>query len=278
VTPPATVVVPTRDRPESLARCLEALAAQTLAGLEVVVVDDGSVVPVIATGARVVRLEGRGAAAGRNAGVRASAGEAVLFTDDDCEPEPAWAELLVARLAAGADAAAGRTVPADPRDALAVAAETIAGYLAECARSADGSTAFAPSNNLACRAEVARAVPFDERFARQGGEDRDWCARLVGAGHRFVAAPEAVVRHRPRLTPSGYVRQQARYGGASSRYRRLNGAPPAERPGFYAGLLRRGFEHGAAVGSLVVVAQGAAVAGVLADRISALRARRTGAV
>ncbi|MQA75642.1 MAG: glycosyltransferase, partial [Solirubrobacterales bacterium] len=37
-----SVVVPTRDRPEALARCLAALAGQDVAGLEVIVVDDGS--------------------------------------------------------------------------------------------------------------------------------------------------------------------------------------------------------------------------------------------
>jgi glycosyltransferase involved in cell wall biosynthesis len=210
---PATVVVPTRDRPDSLARCLEALAAQSLAGLEVVVVDDGSVVPVPAPpGARLVRLPGLGAAAARNAGARA-----------------------------------------------------------ERALDGEGTTTFAPSNNLACRADVARAVRFDESFVGAGGEDRDWCARVVAAGHRFVPVPGAVVRHRPPLTPSGYWRQQARYGAASSRFRRLSGAPVAEGPGFYVGLLRRGFERGAAVGSLVLLAQAAAAAGVLGDRISARR-------
>ena len=37
-----SIVVPTRDRPEALARCLGALASQDLDGIEVVVVDDGS--------------------------------------------------------------------------------------------------------------------------------------------------------------------------------------------------------------------------------------------
>jgi hypothetical protein len=41
--PVASIVVPTRDRPEGLSRCLDALDAQTLnAAVEIVVVDDGS--------------------------------------------------------------------------------------------------------------------------------------------------------------------------------------------------------------------------------------------
>ena len=37
-----TVVVPARDRPAALARCLAALERQTVGSFEVVVVDDGS--------------------------------------------------------------------------------------------------------------------------------------------------------------------------------------------------------------------------------------------
>src|SRR4029450_13000555 len=41
--PSISVVVPTRDRPQALRRCLQALADQTVQGsMEVIVVDDGS--------------------------------------------------------------------------------------------------------------------------------------------------------------------------------------------------------------------------------------------
>ncbi|MGH2951859.1 MAG: glycosyltransferase family 2 protein, partial [Solirubrobacterales bacterium] len=93
-----SVVVPTRDRPESLARCLRALAGQELGELEIVVVDDGSrdrgtVEAVVArtSRARVIRLPGRGPAAARNVGARAAEGRVVCFTDDDCEADPGWA-------------------------------------------------------------------------------------------------------------------------------------------------------------------------------------------
>ena len=100
-----SVVVPTRDRPESLRRCLGALRAQDLAELEVIVVDDGSrdrgaveaALAGAAPGVRLLRTPGRGPAAARNRGVRAATGEVVCFTDDDCEPEPGWARLLAGR-------------------------------------------------------------------------------------------------------------------------------------------------------------------------------------
>lgn len=270
-----TVVVPTRDRPEALGRCLAALTSQTCPGVEAVVVDDGSADAAAveraaaAGGARLVRLPGRGAAAARNAGVDAARGDVVCFTDDDCEPAPEWAARLVARIRAGAGAAAGRTVAADPHDRLAAAAETIAGHLAEHARAADGTTSFSATNNVACRLDVAQAVRFDESFPAAGGEDRDWCARLVAAGHRIEWTPDALVAHRPALTLAGFWRQQAAYGAGSSRFRRGSGAPAVERLPFYARLLRRGFEQGAAVGTLVVASQLAAATGVARDRVSA---------
>jgi mycofactocin glycosyltransferase len=94
-----SVVVPTRDRPAALDRCLAALSAQTLDELEVVVVDDGSVASadvaaVVARHprARLIQQAGRGPAAARNAGARASRGSFLCFTDDDCAADRDWAE------------------------------------------------------------------------------------------------------------------------------------------------------------------------------------------
>jgi len=96
-----TVVVPTRNRPASLAACLEALARQTFEDFEVVVVDDGSrpaaeVAPgvVAGRGIRCLRLSGAGPAAARNAGADAAAGAYLAFLDDDCLPEVDWLAQL----------------------------------------------------------------------------------------------------------------------------------------------------------------------------------------
>ena len=91
--PRATVVIATRDRPDSLRRTLAALARQDTAhSWELVVVDDGSEPPVdeallaALPGARILRSGGVGPARARNAGLAAARGEHVLFTDDDTGP------------------------------------------------------------------------------------------------------------------------------------------------------------------------------------------------
>ncbi len=273
-----TVVVATRDRPDALRRCLDALDRQTCE-VEIIVVDDGSIdAGAVATAvgafprARLLRSDGQGLAAARNAGAALARAAFVCFTDDDCEPASDWAELIAAHLRDDAEAVAGRTIVADRSDRVAIAAQVIADHLADSTRRGDGTIAYSPGSNLGCRLATILAVPFDESYPRTGGEDRDWCARIVAGGHRFVAAPEAVVLHRPSLTPWSFWRRQLYYGSCSSRFRRTSpGIGQVEAPRFYAELIRRGFEHGPAVGVLVVAAQLAAGIGTAADRLGALR-------
>lgn len=268
----ASVVVPTRDRPRGLRHCLAALEAQTIDDLEVVVVDDGSRDPTAvarvvtaAPSARLVRGQGRGPAAARNRGAGAARGAVLCFTDDDCRPHPRWAERLTARVGAGADAAAGPTRPPPGAGPVVVAAQLVASHLAEATADAAGRMAFAPTSNLACRAEVHRAVPFDERYPSAAGEDRDWCARLRGRGGALVFVPDALVHHHQELSLVGFWRQQVRYGRGGWRFHRSGRG--LEPPGFYTSLLRAGFAAGARTGLLVCAAQVATGVGMALEAL-----------
>jgi glycosyltransferase involved in cell wall biosynthesis len=264
-----SVVVPTRDRPASLAGCLQALARQTVGEeLEIVVVDDASrdaeaVRNLVTTHGRtrLVRADGRGPAAARNAGARAASGGVICFTDDDCEPSPNWAEALSARARAGADAVAGSTVNPNPRDRVAGASELIATHLTAFSFRS-GGVPFAASNNLACTAKVFETVPFDEDYATPGGEDRDWCARLAALGFDLVREPAAVVEHRQDLDLRRFWRRNARFGMAARRFNATHAGGVTPSPAaLYAGLVREGFREGPVVGALVCVAQLATASG-----------------
>jgi glycosyltransferase involved in cell wall biosynthesis len=265
----ASVVIPTRDRPAKLGRCLAALRGQA----ELVVVDDGSsqadLVASIAAeaGARLVRLDGQGPAAARNAGVTASDAGVICFTDDDCEPAVGWAEALIAPILAGeAEVAAGRTVVGDRASAADRAWQAIADHLQRWADTPGSpSPGFAPTCNLACSRTLLEALPFDESFPTAAGEDRDWSARAAarGAAPSFVA--EALVVHKPGLTPGSFLRQQYRYGRGASHYRSSQ-ARRLGPPSFYASLLRTGFAAGVRAGALLSAAQLATAAGALAER------------
>lgn len=282
VAPPAvSIVVPTRNRPVDLQRCLAALAGQSeLESFEILVVDDGSDDPeairdVVAahSGVRIVRQNGTGPAIARNAGVRAARGHVVCFTDDDCRPEPEWAARLERALGAGADAAGGRTIGGDPGDPFAEATEVIIEHL-QRSDGDESNIVFAPSNNLASSRALLLRLPFDETYPRASGEDRDWCARLLRGGGSIVVVPEAVVHHLPSTGIVAYWRQHVRYGrGAHQLARRGEPAPGLQPPLFYARLLRRGFSRSFRCGVLVCVAQLATATG-FAKEAWAVRRRR----
>ncbi len=266
--PVIDVVMPARDEaPTVVANVAAALGCRHVR--EVIVVDDGSrddgavaaVVARVLRDARIVRGAGDGPAAARNRGVRAASGDVICFTDDDCAPVPGWAAALARSIAEGAAASAGPTREAAHSPA-ATAAQAITSHLTE--GSLDPSTgrlAFAPTCNLACRTDVLLGLPFDERYPLAAGEDRDWCARLLAAGHTLVYAPGAVVDHHQELSMAAFWRRQVRYGRGAYRLHRAGG-PGLAHPRFYAGLVRRGFASGPAVGILVCAAQVATAIGM----------------
>ena len=108
------VIVPTRERPEQLRRCLSALEAQEYPPelLEVIVWEDH---------------ERAGPAAARNEGAaRAGDAELLLWTDDDAVPSPTWvAEMAAAHRRAPGAMLGGRIQPDDPGNAYARAYESI---------------------------------------------------------------------------------------------------------------------------------------------------------
>jgi glycosyltransferase involved in cell wall biosynthesis len=202
--PRVSVVVPTRNRADLLRTCVEGIeqSAQGLS-VELVIVDDGSDPPLvagdIATGVptRVLRLEGGGPAAARNAGARASRGCVVLFTDDDAVPDPSWIGAALAYLDEHPNSAgvAGliRSVPWDP--------------LYE--QSLDAGSGHYWTCNIAYRKDVFDAVGGfrADVFTHAHAEDRDLALRAQD--HGVIGFVEAMaVRHTPRpITLRGVTRQ-----------------------------------------------------------------------
>ena len=248
-----------------------------------VVVDDGSldgdaVAEAVSRwpGARLRRQAPSGPAAARNAGARAARGTFICFTDDDCEPHEDWAERLVEALQSKTDAVGGRTVGATS-DAIVRASELIA-HAPALVSAREDSLVFTPSNNLACRADVLAAVPFDERYPEAAGEDREWCERLLRSGHVLRYEPSAVLVHHDEPDIRSFLQRQLRYGRGAFRFRRLGPEPRSlEQPWFYVQLVRRGFSEGPIAGMLVCVAQLTTAAGFAAEWVKTRREGRTSA-
>jgi GT2 family glycosyltransferase len=77
------VILTMGDRPAELARAVASIASQQGDPADIVVVGNGVPLPAVPGARTVSLLENVGIPAGRNAGVRETSGELVLFLDDD---------------------------------------------------------------------------------------------------------------------------------------------------------------------------------------------------
>lgn len=212
--PRVTVVVVNYNSGELLRRCVDGLLAQTYAGFEVIVVDNGSedgsldrlgslppawsIVPV-----------GRnlGFAAANNLAIARSEAEWVALLNPDAIPERDWLDQLVAAADANAgfDFFACRMLVADATDVLDGAGDAYHmsglvwrkghGKLAT-GRYPGEMEVFSPCAGAALyrRTDVQAVGGFDEDFFCYV-EDVDLGFRLRLAGHRCLYVPRAVVHH-----------------------------------------------------------------------------------
>ena len=190
--PTASVVIPSRDRPESLARTLEALRQQeTARPWELIVVDDGSSPPLAGEllkglpDARLVRRDGVGPARARNAGIAEARGRYVLFTDDDTEPLPGWLDAAVCHLERhAADAGVEGRVESPPFDPL----------------HAHSLRNDAPGGYWTCNIEYRKQVldrlgGFDEGFPFPHCEDLDLAFRALREAPIGYEPGMAIIHH-----------------------------------------------------------------------------------
>jgi glucosyl-dolichyl phosphate glucuronosyltransferase len=220
-----SVVIPTRDRPGTLADVLRTLAEQD-AELEIVVVDDGStadLAPVVAAAALPVRLERQapsGLNAARDRGVAATTGEIVAFLDDDVLVAPGWARaVLDAFERTGCAGMAGRIdllCEAEPPRWLTARRRR---YLSELDLG-DAPQVLTGETPVGANCAVARAAHaavggFRAGLDRSGATlisngELEFFARVRARVGALVYEPAAAVRHRvppERLTRRWFLRR-----------------------------------------------------------------------
>ncbi|MFL5818838.1 MAG: HAD-IIIA family hydrolase [Conexibacter sp.] len=257
------VVIPTVGRP-SLARLLQALADEPHPPARIWLVDDrpaASTVPLTshteAKGAVLERVAvlctgGRGPAAARNAGWRASGADWIAFLDDDVVPTAGWAAALAADLDAASPRTGGvqgRIVVPLPSDRRPTDWErNVAGL--ERAQWATADMAYR-------RAALKQVGGFDERFRRNYREDADLGLRIVENGWTIARGRRTIVH--PVGPASPWISLRAQAGNADDvlmraihgkDWRARAGAPPGRLP-------RHALTATAALASLAAMSVGA---------------------
>lgn len=102
--PMVSVVIPTYQHADSVARCIDTVLAQTYESIEIIVVDDGStdntqeILEAYKGRIAVIRQENRGGNAARNRGAQSATGEYIIFVDADAELKPAMIEVFLQSL------------------------------------------------------------------------------------------------------------------------------------------------------------------------------------
>jgi GT2 family glycosyltransferase len=225
------VVLVTWRKPRLLERCLECLAAQTMAHTTIVVENeaDGTTARLIAGRFGDVRLlelaENRGFGCAVNAGTRLGDGDAIVLVNDDLEPEPGFLAAIVEPLSdERVGMVAGLTLipDSDLVDGFGIELDvTLAAYnrLRGALPGSPAGRLAGPSGGAAAYRRVAfeAAEGFDERLFAYG-EDVDLALRLRGAGWTASAAAGARGVHLGGATAGIASRRQRELAGFARGY------------------------------------------------------------
>ncbi len=256
-----SVLVPTRNRPDTLPSVLGALAAQDVGGLdpELVVVDNGSETSTRdATArllvdfpwpARLVDEPAAGVAAARNAAVASAGHDILVFLNDDVVPaSTTWLRGHVARLTSAED---DRTVvlgpvtwhpdvPLTPVMAWLEASGKSHSY--DRVRKGESPPGELYANNLSLwRSPFEAAGGFDPRFTSYGWQEYDLALRMGDGGLRiaFDDTLGAWHHHHHDLTIS--LKREEKIGRSAVLFEALNADRDAlDTPQLSPGALRAG--------------------------------------
>jgi mycofactocin system glycosyltransferase len=218
-----TVIIPVRDNAFGLTRLVHALR-----GMRIVVVDDGSVLPVRAEdfdgtycNVTVLRHDrSKGPSAARNTGLAACETDFVAFLDSDVVPRRGWLEALLGHFCDPTVAlVAPRIVGLQEPENLVARYEAVRSSLDLGHREAPvvpyGTVSYVPSAAIICRRTALKDVGgFDETL--KSGEDVDLCWRFIEAGARLRYEPIALVGHDHRTQLREWFVRKAFYGTSAA--------------------------------------------------------------
>jgi glycosyltransferase involved in cell wall biosynthesis len=220
--PLVSVVVPTRDRCDAMRKCLDALAAQTHADFEVIVVDDAShdgtpgmlieferEHPKLRM-RRVINASALGANRSRNRGISAARGRFVAFLDSDCVPRPDWLDKLLVGFSDDRVAAVSGLVEDPPPSNVYELA------FRGTHRLRPGRAGRLVGGNMCIRRHLLMQRPLDEDLV-WGCDEEGLFLWLNAEGWEQRVVTDAVVLHEHHYTRKSFFRQALLGGEATAR-------------------------------------------------------------
>ena len=219
-----SIIIPTYNRSERLQQCLESLTRLTYPSdrFEVIVVDDGSQVSMKSVvvnfesqiSLRLIRQSNGGPASARNMGASVAQGNYLVFTDDDCQPNPDWLDALAAATAAAPNTLiGGQTINALSDNLYSTASQLLIDYIYDYYNQTKGDASFFASNNFGMPKGLYQQLGgFDTSFPLAAGEDREFCDRWQHHGYSMHYAAEMQIKHFHQLTFVSFWRQHFNYG------------------------------------------------------------------
>jgi GT2 family glycosyltransferase len=239
-----TIVVATRDRTQSLLRCLDSLASLRYERYDVVVVDSAPATSATADALAAESASSRwsapvtylrspvpGLGIAHNVGLSAVTGDIVAFTDDDVVVDPRWLpEIATAFTAPEVFCVTGLIVPAELDTQAQCLVEEFSGFGRGCQPHRFDpldppddplfpftAGRFGSGANMSYRtAWLRERGGFDPALGAgtvaMGGDDLATFARVLRDGGVLVYQPAAIVRHWHRREYADLRRQAFGYG------------------------------------------------------------------
>ncbi|HEY2771492.1 MAG TPA: glycosyltransferase family 2 protein [Solirubrobacteraceae bacterium] len=244
--PAITVLIPSRERPERLRRCVESILACSYPGecSSVLVVDNNPETSrtrelveelAAATGrVRYAREDAPGSASARNRGLQLVDTELVAMTDDDVIVDRHWLTEVARAFDAypSAGAVSGLLFPAELESEAQVWFEQYGGFgrgyhrrVFDLDRNRPpdeplypwNAGLFGTGNNFSFRTEALKGIGgFDPALGNGtpalGGVDSEVLLRTILSGYQIVYEPNAIAHHAHRPDYDGLRRQVYGYG------------------------------------------------------------------
>lgn len=247
-----SVIIPTRERPDHVARCVRSILATGYPGAryEIIVADNApqtnATAEVVArefahAPVRYIREDRSGSASARNRGLTIAEGEIVAFTDDDVIVDTHWLTELAHAFSYADETpiscVTGLVMPMELASQAQVWFEQYGGFSPGFERRLYNMSShhphtplypfragiFGTGNNMAFRRRaLAEIGEFDPALGNGtpalGGVDSEALLRTILRGYTLLYEPSAIVHHAHRADYAGLRRQIYSYGVGLTAY------------------------------------------------------------